>query len=69
MCKRNDAGFVVEFTDDGKAFDPAGFSAIERDFYDLDSGGMGIKLARMNSKEMHYERRDEKNHLSISFDL
>ena len=39
----------------------------EKSFEELDTGGMGIKLARMNSDDMVYARRQNRNVLTLKF--
>lgn len=61
--------FSVTFTDNGVPFDPVNSAAEERDFEELDQGGMGIKLVRQNTKEMLYSRTAGKNVLTLRFDM
>ncbi len=56
------------FTDNGVSFDPTARREDIPDFEELDNGGMGIELARTNSKEMQYKRDDDKNSLTLVFD-
>ena len=61
--------FSVTFSDNGTPFDPAETEIRDRKFEDLDSGGMGIKLARMNSNEMVYIRLKNRNVITLKFDI
>ncbi len=63
-----DQGFVVvSYCDNGKEFDPTGYGNEVKEFEELDSGGMGIFLIRDNSDELHYDRKDDKNILTLKF--
>ncbi len=68
-CDRNGDELTVTFTDNGIPFDPVTAEICEKDFEELDSGGMGIKLARMNSKQMIYKRDGNRNVLTIIFEV
>ena len=61
--------FSVELIDNGVPFDPINAVIRNKDFLELDTGGMGIKLARLYSKEMIYNRRSERNHLILKFEI
>ena len=67
--KQTDDGLAVFFTDDGVPFDPVNAEIIDKEFEELDSGGMGMMLARMNSSEMVYNREGDKNVLMLRFDI
>ena len=43
------------------------FSIPDKPVDELDTGGMGIKLARMYSREMEYQRENDRNHLTLKF--
>ena len=58
----------VVFYDDGKPFDPTNYD-IEKPFEELDTGGMGIMLARLNTREMIYLRENDRNNLTLRFDV
>ncbi len=60
--------YSVTFEDNGDYFDPATAKLREKSFEELDTGGMGIKLARQYSRNMSYNRIGEWNHLRIEFD-
>lgn len=68
-CERSGKVFSVVFTDNGIPFDPVNADIRKKDFNELDSGGMGIMLARNNSNEMIYNRVDDKNVLVLRFDV
>ncbi|MBQ9442699.1 MAG: SpoIIE family protein phosphatase [Lachnospiraceae bacterium] len=61
--------YAVTFSDNGIPFDPVNSPLPEKDFDELDTGGMGIKLARLKSREMTYHRENGRNHLTLKFDL
>lgn len=61
--------YTVTFSDNGIPFDPVNSSLPDKDFEELDTGGMGIKLARLNSKEMIYHRENGRNHLALKFEI
>ena len=66
-CERVGSTYSVTFSDNGKPFDPVRAKLKEKDFEELDTGGMGIMLARMNSDEMLYSRTDVRNVLTMRF--
>ncbi len=68
-CKRMGQIYSVTFTDNGTPFDPTEAKIREKDFEDLDTGGMGIKLARMYSNDMVYIRAKNMNILTLKFEL
>ncbi len=57
----------VSFSDNGVPFDPVNAAAPDKEFEDLDTGGMGIMLVRMYSDEMIYSRKDNRNNLMLKF--
>ena len=66
-----DGKVTLRFEDDGKPFDPLAaaepdttLSAEERNI-----GGLGVFLVKRMMDEMHYERRQEKNCLTLSLHL
>ena len=67
VCRRRDDTYAVEFIDNGTPFNPVKAIIRDKDFLELDTGGMGIKLARMNSKDMIYSRENERNSLTLLF--
>ena len=56
----------VTLADDGIPFDPLAASPADKDFEDLDSGGMGIGLVRQLASELEYQREDGRNILTIT---
>ena len=52
--------YTVRFSDNGVDFDPTAYTSPEKDFEELDEGGMGIMLAKMYTSEMIYERVKKK---------
>ncbi len=61
--------YSVTFSDNGAAFDPVSADVREKDFEELDTGGMGIKLAKMNSNDMIYARTNGRNVLTMKFNI
>ena len=55
----------VELADDGAAFDPLAANSADKDFEDLDSGGMGIGLIRQLASHLEYRREGDCNILTI----
>lgn len=68
-CKRSRNIYSVTFSDNGIPFDPVNADIRKKEFEELDTGGMGIMLARENSKEMIYNRMDDRNVLTLSFEV
>lgn len=56
---------VTELVDNGQAFDPSTHQEDDDDAGELRIGGVGIRLARHWVDEMHYERREPFNHVTI----
>ncbi len=69
ICQRYNDIFSIELIDDGIEFNPVKALIKDKDFLELDTGGMGIKLARLYSKEMLYNYRDGKNSLTLRFEM
>ena len=59
---------AVTFTDNGTAFDPVKAVIHMKDPEDLDTGGMGIMIARNLSREILYNRIGERNILTLRFE-
>ncbi|HAG69071.1 MAG TPA: hypothetical protein DCL38_03765 [Lachnospiraceae bacterium] len=68
-CERTEKLYSVSFFDDGIPFDPVNCNLRDKSFEELDTGGMGIKLARMNTEEMVYNRTDGINRLVLRFNI
>lgn len=66
-CRIMGNEYSVTFTDNGVPFDPVAAEIKVKKFEELDTGGMGIKLARMNSDDMVYARRQNRNVLTLKF--
>lgn len=60
---------VVILKDDGVPFDPLMAQPIEREFEELDSGGMGIALVKDIAEELSYKRSGGHNIMTMTFDL
>ncbi|MCR4605421.1 MAG: SpoIIE family protein phosphatase [Eubacterium sp.] len=67
--ERSGKVYSVVFSDNGIPFDPVNAEIPQKDFEDLDTGGMGIMIARNTSKEMIYSRAEDRNVLTMRFDL
>ena len=61
--------YAVTFLDNGIPFDPVNSELPDKEIDELDTGGMGIKLARLYSREMIYQRADDRNRLTMKFGL
>ncbi len=61
--------YEVTYTDNGVPFDPVRSELPEKSFDELDTGGMGIMLSRLNSREMIYLRENDRNNLTLRFDV
>ena len=59
----------VSFSDNGIPFDPTAAIPVEKEFERLDGGGMGLNLIRQCTSSMHYERRENRNILTLNFSL
>ena len=68
-CERRGDVYLVTFSDNGIEFDPVKATVKNKEFEELDTGGMGIMLARNNSKEMIYNRVDGRNMLTLMFEI
>ena len=66
-CTIVDNDLVVRFEDNGIPFDPLNAVLPEKDFDDLDTGGMGIIILRKTAKDILYFRIGSKNLLTITF--
>ena len=58
---------LIRLTDDGIPYDPVTAEPIERDFDELDQGGMGISLVKHACDGMDYARIGDKNVLTLHF--
>ena len=68
-CGKSGDRLSVSFSDNGVPFDPTGVVAEEKQFEGLDSGGMGLNLIRRCVSSMLYERREDRNILTLFFPL
>jgi len=59
----------LTFSDPGIAFDPLEEKEPEAGSDDFSEGGMGIMLIRHMADSIHFERRQERNVLTISLPL
>ena len=67
--KRSGDTYLVTYMDDGTAFDPVEARPEKKAFRELAFGGMGIIIARTNSRDMTYNRIDGSNVLLMEFDV
>ena len=67
QCEREEDLLTVSFADDGVEFDPTAIDQEDKDFEDLDMGGMGISLVKQIARELKYDRVDGKNILTMKF--
>ena len=66
-CKTDGGRFRVAFSDNGVPFDPTAVISENREFERLDNGGMGLNLIRRCVSSMHYERKEDRNILTLFF--
>ena len=66
--KRSGDSYLVTYIDNGAAFDPVEVRSKKKAFEELAFGGMGIMIARKNSRDMTYSRIDGRNVLLMEFD-
>ena len=64
VSQRGDTMYVT-LEDDGMPFDPLSARKIEKDFEELDSGGMGIPLIFELASEVSYRRAGNRNILAL----
>lgn len=72
-----DLGYPIEYVEReefARAFamaqsDPVSADVREKDFEELNTGGMGIKLAKMYSNDMIYARTNGRNVLTMKFNI
>ena len=60
--------YIVTYDDNGSAFNPVNAEILSKEFAELANGGMGILLARSNTRDMIYNRIDGRNVLMMVFD-
>ena len=68
-CEKEGEELRVLFSDDGIPFDPSAAQTEDREFDLLSSGGMGLNLIRQSVSSIRYERRENRNELTLSFRL
>ena len=59
------SAFSIQILDDGVAFDPTMHKPNEKAAHERQIGGMGITLIRQIVDEIHYERTNDKNILTL----
>lgn len=68
-CEMRDGRLCVSYSDNGIPFDQTAAKAEEKEFDSLDTGGMGLNLIRQTAESLNYERRNERNLLTLNFTL
>jgi serine phosphatase RsbU (regulator of sigma subunit)/anti-sigma regulatory factor (Ser/Thr protein kinase) len=66
---KSETNIKMMFIDDGVPFDQSKVKVENRDFDELDSGGMGLRLIRQSVESMAYERSNGKNILTLIFSI
>ena len=69
LCVKTDDRLVIRFSDNGSSFDPVNNEAQEKEFEELDTGGMGIVLVKQITEKLTYRRIKDKNILRMVFKL
>ncbi len=59
----------LTFRDNGIPFDPTAFEIEDREFEELDGGGMGLGLIRQSASSARYVREDGMNLFTMHFSL
>jgi len=64
---RDGERLAIEFSDDGRAFDPLTHAApdLQKPVEERAVGGLGLHLIRAMTDEAHYRREAGRNHLSL----
>ena len=67
--ERNGGTLVARIEDSGREFDPTQFppSSVAKSLEEAKVGDLGIHLMRSFASDIHYERRDGRNHLTLRF--
>ena len=65
--ERDEHEVRIRISDDGTPFDPLAADLAERDFDELDMGGMGISLAKQAASDIDYAYVDGRNVLTMHF--
>lgn len=68
-CKTDGDRLCVAFSDNGVPFDQTAAVLEDREFERLDGGGMGLHLIRRCASSMRYERKEDRNILTLFFPL
>lgn len=69
LAAKQGSRVTLRFEDEGTPFDPTTAQVKQKDFRDMDKGGMGITLVRHIAASIEYERIGEKNVTILTFDL
>jgi anti-sigma regulatory factor (Ser/Thr protein kinase) len=67
--ERNGGTLVARIEDSGREFDPTQFPppSVAKSLEEAKVGDLGIHLMRSFASDMHYERRDGRNRLTLRF--
>ena len=68
-CRTDGDRLSVSFSDNGVPFDPTAAISENKEFEQLDNGGMGLNLIRRCVSSMRYERKEDRNILTLFFPL
>ncbi len=66
---KSETNIKMMLIDDAVPFDQSKVKVENRDFDELDSGGMGLRLIRQSVESMAYERSNGKNILTLIFSI
>ena len=64
--RSEDGQLTVTFRDDGREFDPTVVST-NKDFDELDTGGMGLSIVKDIADDLEYRRNGKENVLRVFF--
>ncbi|MBQ6366441.1 MAG: ATP-binding protein [Oscillospiraceae bacterium] len=68
-CRTDGDRLSVSFSDNGVPFDSTAAISENKEFEQLDNGGMGLNLIRRCVSSMRYERKEDRNILTLFFPL
>ena len=66
-CEKDGSGLIIRFRDDGIPYDPTAVQLREKDFEELDLGGMGLSIIRQTASSVEYARTEDRNVLTLRF--
>ena len=67
--EKTNGGLIVEFSDDGTPFNPVLAEQADKEFDELDGGGMGIGLVKQLTDRLEYKNVNGRNILTLEFAL